>query len=158
MVDKKKTKKEFDEKEFVDTLQRLQAEFENYKKRTEGEKSKVSDCAKISLLLKLVNLNDNFDRTLSVIENADIKTIKEGIEMISKQVKKILQEEDVEAINCVGEKLDPYKHEVLLKGEADKEEGIIIEELQKGYLFKGSVLRASKVKVCANNSKNQEGK
>ncbi|MBS3108185.1 nucleotide exchange factor GrpE [Candidatus Woesearchaeota archaeon] len=160
MADKKKEKitKTFDEKEFVETLQRLQAEFENYKKRTENEKSKVLEYAKVNLLLKLINLNDDFDRTLTVIDTADIKTVKDGIEMISNQVKKILHEEGVEAINCVGEKLDPFKHEVLLNGESDKEDNTIIEEFQKGYLFKGSVLRASKVKVCKNNSKTQEGK
>ncbi|MBU2639059.1 MAG: nucleotide exchange factor GrpE [Nanoarchaeota archaeon] len=139
--------------DYVEQLQRLQAEFENFKKREEREKQRFRDFARADILIKLLNFSDDFERTASVIEKTDctsnkqICTIKEGIAMLSMNFQKLLKEEGVEPITCVGHKLDPFRHEVLLQ-ENGKEDGVILEELQKGYLFKGSVLRPSKVKVC----------
>lgn len=141
-------------KEYIEQLQRLQAEFENFKKREEKEKERFKDFAKAGLLLKLLNLNDDFERTLAVLEsekcvsNEKSCAIKEGIGMIALHLKKVLAEEGVQPISCVGQKLDPFRHEVLVQQEADKEDGVVLEELQKGYLFKGNVLRTAKVKVC----------
>ena len=134
--------------EYIEQLQRLQAEFENFKKREEKEKERFKDFAKASVLLKLVSFNDDFERTLASFEKADLETMKKGIEMMALQLKKMISEEGVQPISCVGEKLDPFRHEVLLQQEADKEDGVVLEELQRGYLFKGNVLRTAKVKVC----------
>ncbi|MDI6738047.1 MAG: nucleotide exchange factor GrpE [Nanoarchaeota archaeon] len=140
--------------DYIEQLQRLQAEFENFKKREEREKERHRDFAKAGLLLKLLNLNDDFERTLAVLENEKCVpndkscVIKEGIGMIAHHLKKVLAEEGVQPISCVGQKLDPFRHEVLVQEKADREEGIVLEELQKGYLFKGNVLRTAKVKVC----------
>lgn len=132
---------------YIEQLQRLQAEFENFKKREEREKARYMDFAKAGLLLKLLNFNDDFERTLSSFGKADIKTMKEGIEMLFTNFQKILKEEGVEPIKCVGEKLDPFRHEVLMHAPG-KEDGVVLEELQKGFMFKGNVIRPSKVKVC----------
>lgn len=140
--------------DYIEQLQRLQAEFENFKKREEKEKERFKDFAKAGLLLKLLNLNDDFERTLAVLEtencvsNEKTCAIKEGIWMIALHLKKVLAEEGVQPISCVGQKLDPFRHEVLVQQEAEKEDGVVLEELQKGYLFKGNVLRTAKVKVC----------
>ncbi|HII14719.1 MAG TPA: nucleotide exchange factor GrpE [Nanoarchaeota archaeon] len=140
--------------EYIGQLQRLQAEFENFKKREEKEKERFKDFAKAGLLLKLVSFNDDFERTLSSFEKADLETMKKGIEMMASQLKKMISEEGVQPMSCIGDKLDPYRHEVLLQQEADKEDGVILEELQKGYLFRGSVLRTAKVKVCKSVKNN----
>ncbi|MFH1065274.1 MAG: nucleotide exchange factor GrpE [Nanoarchaeota archaeon] len=139
--------------EYIEQLQRLQAEFENFRKREEKEKARYRDFAKADILIKLLNFNDDFERTVSVIEKQDcvsnkqICAIKEGIAILSMNFQKLLKEEGVEPISCVGKKLDPFVHEVLLQ-ETGNEDGVILEELQKGYLFEGSLLRSSKVKVC----------
>ncbi|MDD4878753.1 MAG: nucleotide exchange factor GrpE, partial [Candidatus Nanoarchaeia archaeon] len=134
--------------EYIEQLQRLQAEFENFKKREEKEKERFKDFAKASVLLKLVSFNDDFERAVASFEKADMETIRKGVDMMALQLRKILAEEGVQSISCVGEKLDPFRHEVLVQQEAEKEDGVVLEELQKGYLFKGNVLRTAKVKVC----------
>lgn len=134
--------------QYIEQLQRLQAEFENFKKREDREKARFVDFAKAGIILKLLNFNDDFQRTLASLNNADIGVVKKGVEMLATNFQKLLKEEGVEHISCVGNKLDPYKHEVLLQEEADKEDGVILEELQKGYMLKGNVLRPSRVKVC----------
>lgn len=148
--------------EYIEQLQRLQAEFENFRKREEKEKQRFKDFARADILIKLLNFNDDFERTVSVIEKQDcvsnkqVCAIKEGIAMLSMNFQKLLKEEGVQPISCVGQKLDPFVHEVLVQ-EAGKEDGVILQELQKGYLFKGAVLRPSKVKVskCAEEVKEE---
>ena len=134
--------------QYIEQLQRLQAEFENFKKREDREKARFVDFAKAGIILKLLNFNDDFQRTLASLNNADIGVVKKGVEMLATNFQKLLKEEGVEHISCVGQKLDPFKHEVLLQEEAEKEDGVILEELQKGYMLKGNVLRPSRVKVC----------
>ena len=80
---------------------------------------------------------------------------KKGIDMIFKNLHKVLHEEKVEPIQSVGQKADPYKHEVLLKVESDKTEDTIIEELQKGYTLNGKVIRYSRVSVSKGKTQTQ---
>jgi len=134
--------------QYIEQLQRLQAEFENFKKREDREKARFVDFAKAGIILKLLNFNDDFQRTLASLNKADIGVVKKGVEMLATNFQKLLKEEGVEQISCIGDKLDPFKHEVLLQEEAEKEDGVILEELQKGYMLKGNVLRPSRVKVC----------
>ena len=122
--------------EYLDTLQRLQAEFENYQKRIEKEQAIFRKYAKEDLILKLLDVLDNFER-------ANIKD--EGIKLIEKQIKSIIEQESVTEIK--NENFDPNFHEAIIKEKSEKKEGTILEVLQKGYKLHDKVIRASKVKV-----------
>lgn len=153
----KKEKKPTDKEkiaELTDDLQRLQAEFENYKKRTEKEKEEFVRYAKAELVAKLLPVLDTFEIAL---RNAkDHEKFVKGMEMVFAQLFSTLEAEGLRLMQAQGKKFDPYYHEVMLKQESDKEEGIVLEELQKGYMFKDKVLRYSKVKVSEKKvEKNQ---
>ena len=125
--------------ELTGQMQRLQAEFENYKKRVSKEQEQYKDHIRSKLLLKFLEIADNFERALTTKDT-------NGIELIAKQVQKLLQEEQVTEIKSKGEKLDTNKHEVLAQ-EKGEQDDIITEELQKGYMLKDRVLRPARVKI-----------
>ena len=133
--------------EYTNTLKRLQADFENYIKRAEKEKQELSLYSSAKVLAKVVNIVDDFERALTVGKEADKETLLQGLEMVYKEATKVLAEEGVKPLEAVGKKFDPYQHEIIDFKEADKEEGTVLEELQKGYLFKDKVLRPSRVRV-----------
>jgi molecular chaperone GrpE len=132
--------------EYLSMLQRLQAEFQNYKKRVERERSEMIEQAARDLVFNLLPVLDNFERALQS-DASDVVSFKKGIDMIFDQLKKVLEAEGLSPIPAVGEYFDPYYHEAVLTAEGDYEEDIILEELEKGYLLKKTVLRPSKVKV-----------
>ena len=138
--------------ELTDSLQRLQAEFENFKKRNEKESIAYREFANAAFSEKLLPVIDAFQLALN---NIDGKEFAKGIELIYSQLYEILEKEGVRPIKIEGE-LDPYKHEVLLSENTDNEneDQKIIEELQTGYMFKDKVLRYSKVKVKKYVGKN----
>ncbi len=133
--------------EHINQLQRIQAEFENYKKRMEKEKEYHSNYAKADLIKDLLPILDSFDLALKAIED---KKAQEGIRLVHSQLQKVMENEGVKAIESQGA-LDPFKHEVVLQKESEKEDGEILEEVQKGYLLKDKVLRTSKVIVSKNS-------
>src|SRR3990172_12604392 len=143
-------KKEAQIADYTDHLKRLQAEFENYCKRVEKERKEVVGAASEKLVVKLLLVIDDFERALAQLKDTPEQTRK-GIEMIFKNLHKILHEEQVAPIKSVGEKLDPYKHEVLLQAESEQPDDIILEELQKGYTMNGKVIRYAKVKISKHN-------
>jgi molecular chaperone GrpE len=135
-------------KEYCQMLQRLQAEFENYKKRIEREQKTYTEQANADLVLKLLPVLDNFERALQS-ETPDIDAFKKGVAMIFSQLIKTLKAEGLSPINACGEEFDPYYHECVLTI-VGYEDDTVIEELEKGYMFKNRVLRPSKVKVGKN--------
>lgn len=141
---KKVDKKDKKIAELTETLQRLQAEFENYKKYIEKEKAEFAKYAKAELIEKLLPLLDSFEMALK--NTADKEKFIKGVELIYSQLYSLLEKEGLRKIKTQG-KFDPHFHEVLLKEKSDKEEDIILEELQKGYMLGDKVLRHSKVKV-----------
>ena len=114
--------------ELTDTLKRLQAEFENYKKRVDKEKIEFVKFAHADVVAQMLSVLDSF-------------------KIIFAQFHSVLEAEGLKPIKTDNEKFDPYKHEVLMKEESDKPEGTILEEFQKGYMLNDKVLRFSKVKV-----------
>lgn len=143
-------KKELDNKnksieELTDTLKRLQAEFENYKKRIEKEKIEFVKYSNAGLIASLLPVLDSYE--LALKNTSDKDKFIEGMKMIYAQLHSILEAEGLMPIKATGEKFDAYKHEVLLKEESEKPEGTILEEFQKGYMLNDKVLRFSKVKV-----------
>ncbi len=142
------TKKEAQLADYTDHLKRLQAEFENYCKRVEKERKEYAGMASEKLIVKLLLIIDDFERALVTLKDVP-EEARKGIEMIFKNLHKILHEEHVELIKPVGQKFDPYKHEVLLKVESGQPEDTIVDELQKGYTMNGKVIRYAKVKVSS---------
>lgn len=156
-VDKSKEKEQGKEKiienkdaqkiqELTENLQRLQAEFENYKKRVEKEFIEFRKYANEELISELLLIIDNFELA---IKNKDKKEdFVKGVELIFSQFYELLEKKGLKVIESEGKKFDPCLHEALLKDEnADFEQDMITEELQKGYLLGDKVLRHSKVKV-----------
>ncbi|MBW2980366.1 nucleotide exchange factor GrpE [Candidatus Woesearchaeota archaeon] len=158
MTDKKKLSKDTEKgleksetsqkekiKELTETLQRLQAEFENYKKRVDKEKAEFVKYSKHELIAKLLPILDSFK--LAIKNGKNNPDFFKGIELIFSQFYSALEAEGLRPIEALGKKFDPYKHEVLMQETSDKEEDIVLEELQKGYMLNDKVLRHSKVKV-----------
>ncbi len=139
--------------DYENTLKRLQADFENYVKRVDQEKQNATKYAVAKILTKIVNMVDDFDRTIQILEKTQDKEIKTGIQMIHKQFHKILQEEGIKPFDSKGKKLDPYQHEVIEMVVHDSPEGTVIEEVQKGYHLHDKILRTAKVRVSKGKQK-----
>lgn len=151
--EEKKIEEEKDQKikELIETLQRLQAEFENYKKRIEKENAIYKDYAEIQLVKHILPVLDSFELALQSNTN-DAERLKKGTEILYAQLYSTLSQAGLKPIRALGEKFDPYRHEVLMKVDSEKE-GIVLEEFQKGYTFKDVIIRHSKVKVGKREEK-----
>ena len=134
--------------EYKEALQRLQADFENYRKRVEKEKTATKKNANAEFMKALLPVIDSFELALKSISNADDK-LRKGMEMIYGQFYSVLESLGLRPIKAVGEMSDPYKHEVLMHEETadEKKDCVVFEEFQKGYIFNDAVIRCSKVKV-----------
>ena len=139
-------------KELIDNLKRLQAEFENYKKRVKKDTEALRNYERVELVKSLLPVLDSFE--LAIKNSRNLEHFKKGVELIYAQLHTILENIGLREIKTIGEKFNPEVHEALLLEESDKEKGIIIEELQKGYTLNNIVLRTAKVKVSkgTNNS------
>jgi len=143
-------KKQLEEKsskieELTDTLKRLQAEFENYKKWNAKEKVDFIKYAHADLIAQMLPVLDSFEIALK--NTSDKDKFIEGMKIVYAQLHSMLEAEGLKPIKATGEKFDPYKHDVLMKEESDKPEETILEEFQKGYMINDKVLRHSKVKI-----------
>lgn len=133
--------------ENLERLQRLMAEFDNYRKRTEKEKQNIYDLAVSTTVTELLGTVDNFERALKQ-ETSD-KPFYEGVSIIYRQLLTALEKLNVTPIEAAGKVFDPDYHNAVLHIEDDSlEENIVVEELQKGYLYKEKVIRYSMVKVA----------
>ena len=135
-----------------DRLKRTLAEFENFRKRSEREKAQMFDLGAKSVLEKFLPVIDNFERSVAQVpesEDSGIKAYAEGMDMIYRQLLKNLKEAGVEAIDAKGKPFDPAYHNAVMHEDNEAlGETVVSEELQKGYLYKDSVLRHSMVKVA----------
>jgi len=139
--------------DYLDRLKYLQAEFDNFRKRTEREKLESGKYAGEGVMKDILPFLDEFEISISAIK--DEKT-KEGFLMLQKNLFKILQCRGLEKIEAMDKKFDPYLHEVVMMQPSDKAEGIILMEVQKGYKINGRVLRYSKVVVSAGSQPKAE--
>ncbi len=135
--------------EMTDLLKRTQANFENYRKQMEKRVEDITEMAAKNLILQLLPIIDNFELALKSIPHDQTTDFTKGIELIHAQLSELLQKNGVQAMECVGEKFDPHKHEALLKVDSDKSTGIVLEEFQRGYMIKGIVIRHAKVKISS---------
>ena len=134
--------------ELLDRYQRSLAEFDNFRKRTLKEKAGAYDNGVHDAIEKLLPTLDNFERALSSVEDTD-DTFYQGIVMIARQIETYLTDLGVEAIASVGESFDHHNHFAVAHIEdPERGENEVIEELQKGYSYKGKVIRPSMVRVA----------
>jgi len=131
--------------ECLTKLQYLQADFENYRKQVEKEKASIIRHANENLIAELLIILDDFERALPSLES---ERDRQGIALIAKRYARILGGYGLQPIESMGQKFDPLFHEVCSTGESDADDGIIIEELGKGYRLKDKVIRPAKVKVA----------
>ena len=137
-------------KEKEDRVLRLQADFDNFRRRSRQEKEELRDVIVQNLLKEMLPLLDNFERALSA-ENADLASLKSGVEMIYKELQTTLTKEGLEVIETAGVKFDPNFHQAVMRVEdPEKEDDTIESELQRGYKVKGRVIRPSMVQVVSN--------
>lgn len=138
-------------KDYWDRLLRLQADFENTRKRLEREKQDFVKFANEGLIFELLNILDDLERTVELAQSQhqDLAVFLKGVEMILAHLYEMLKEYGVRPIEAQGKLFDPHYHEALMQVEnKDLPEHTIIEELQKGYLLNDRVIRTAKVKVA----------
>lgn len=148
--EKKKDKKDEQIEELSDKLKRQMAEFENFRKRTEKEKTQMYDMGAKSVIEKILPVIDNFERGLAAVPNDQKEDpIPDGMNKIYRQMMTVLEEAGVTPIQAEGEEFDPDFHNAVMHIEDESlGENIIAEELQKGYLYRDVVVRHSMVKVA----------
>ena len=146
----KKDKKDEKIEELTDRLTRQMAEFDNFRKRTEKEKSQMYEIGAKDIIEKILPVVDNFERGLSSMSEEDKATpFAEGMEKIYKQLMTTLDGIGVKPIEAVGQEFNPDFHNAVMHEESeDVGENIITEEFQKGYMYRDSVVRHSMVKVA----------
>lgn len=146
---KKKDKKDEEIENLTDRLKRQMAEFENFRKRTDKEKGQMFDMGARTIVEKILPVIDNFERGLASVpeENQDDPFVS-GMQMVYKQLMTELEAAGVKAIECAGEEFNPDFHNAVMQVESEElESGTIAQELQKGYMYKDSVVRHSMVSV-----------
>ena len=146
----KKDKKDEKIEELTDRLTRQMAEFDNFRKRTEKEKSQMYEIGAKDIIEKMLPVVDNFERGLDAVKEEDKEDpFIQGMEMVYKQLMTVLGELGVKPIEAVGKEFDPNLHNAVMHVEDENfRENIIAEEFQKGYMYRDSVVRHSMVKVA----------
>ena len=137
--------------EGAERMKRLQADFENFRRRTRQEKEELSNLVVQDFIKELLPMLDNFDRAMAA-EATDAAKFQQGVEMIYNQLTEILKNKGMELIDTKDAKFDPNFHQAVMRVEnPDLEDEAIAMELQKGYMVKGKVIRPSMVQVVANS-------
>lgn len=146
---KKKDKKDEQIEELNDRLRRQMAEFDNFRKRSEKEKSMMFDMGAKTIVEKILPVVDNFERGFTTVEAADKDdAFVQGMSQVYKQLMTELENIGVTPIEAVGKEFDPDFHNAVMQVESDEyESGIVAQELMKGYMYKDTVVRHSMVAV-----------
>ncbi|MDQ0173438.1 nucleotide exchange factor GrpE [Paenibacillus tundrae] len=132
-------------------LIRAQADFDNFRRRTQKEKEELAKYASMKLITELVPVIDNFERAMATVpEGTESESFSKGIQMIFRQLESVLNNEGLTAMETVGQPFNPEFHQAIMQVESDEyEEGTVVEEVQKGYMLKDKVLRPAMVKVSS---------
>lgn len=146
----KKDKKDLQIEDLTDKLKRSMAEFENFRKRTEKEKAAMFEVGAKSVIEKILPIVDNFERGMATLDEEEARSpFAEGMDKIYKQLLTTLEGMDVKAIEAVGQEFNPDFHNAVMHVEDESVgENIVVEEFQKGYLYRENVVRHSMVKVA----------
>jgi len=136
--------------EYFDRLLRLQADFDNYKKRLEKDKIEFIKFANEEIIAEILKIIDDFERAVEAGKTKrDFDVLYKGIEMIHKDFKEFLKQKGLKEIEAQGKPFNPNEHEAMMQEETDAHpEDYVVEEFQKGYTFNGRVIRPAKVKVA----------
>jgi molecular chaperone GrpE len=126
---------------------RLLAEFDNYKRRTQEDRSKLLKYAGEGLAKAILPILDDFHRTLETDGKTKARTILEGVELIMSKLDKTLEEQGIVVFDSVGQDFDPELHEALISEKSDKGDNVILREFEKGYKYNDKILRHAKVVV-----------
>ncbi len=147
---KKKDKKDEKIEELTDKLTRQMAEFDNFRKRTEKEKSQMYEVGAKDIIEKILPVVDNFERGLDAVKEEDKEDpFVQGMEKVYKHLMTTLEEIEVKPIEAVGKEFDPNLHNAVMHVEDENfGENIVAEEFQKGYTYRDSIVRHSMVKVA----------
>jgi len=144
----KKDKRDLQIEELTDRVRRQMAEFDNFRKRTEKEKSAMYEVGAKSVIEKILPVVDNFERGLATAQNAEDPFV-DGMQKIYKQLMTTLEAMDVKPIDALGQEFNPDLHNAVMHVDDESVgENIVVEELQKGYMYRDSVVRYSMVKVA----------
>ncbi len=148
---KKKDKKDEQIEELNDRLKRQMAEFDNFRKRTEKEKSQMFDMGARTIVEKILPVVDNFERGFTTVEEEDKEdAFVLGMDKVYKQLMTELEAMGVTPIECVGKEFNPDFHNAVMQVESEEyESGIVAQELLKGYMYKDTVVRHSMVAVVS---------
>ncbi|MCR5396948.1 MAG: nucleotide exchange factor GrpE [Lachnospiraceae bacterium] len=143
---KKKDKRDEQIEELTDKVKRQLAEFENFRTRSEKEKAQMFDMGAKTIVEKILPVVDNFERGLAGVEEGD--AFGEGMKMVYKQMMTALEEAGVTPIEAVGQEFNPEFHNAVMQVESEEyESGVVAQELQKGYMYRDTVVRHSMVAV-----------
>jgi molecular chaperone GrpE len=136
--------------DYLDNLQRLKAEFDNFRKRMLREQSEFLSLATQEIIKELLPVVDNFERAMAhEIEDGHLEDYKGGMQLVYNQLVDALAKEGLTSEEPVGEPFDPAKHEAMMQVDSEKyPEGTVVSVLEKGYLLKGRVIRPAKVSVA----------
>ena len=134
--------------EYFERLARMQADYDNFRRRTRQEKEEFYKYASEKVISALLPVLDNFERAL-VAEGSSIDSLKSGVQMIFRQLQEALATEGLTPVPAVGEQFDPQKHEAALRDESGEHpDNTVLEELRRGYYLKDKVIRPAMVKVA----------
>jgi len=145
--------------QYWDRIIRMQADFENMRKRIEKEKQDFVRFANEGIIVELLNVMDDLERTVELAQtkHQDLAAFLKGVEMILAHLYEMLKEHGVKPIDAKGKIFDPNYHEALMQADDDKAaEHTILEELQKGYLLNDRVIRTAKVKVSKKTESREQ--
>lgn len=148
--DKKKDPKDEKIEELNDRIMRNMAEFDNFRKRTEREKSQMFETGAADIIEKILPVIDDLERGFAAIsEEERAASFAQGIEMVYKKLMTILTDLGVKPIEAIGKEFDPMYHNAVMQAPSDEyESGIVMQELQKGYMYKERIIRHSMVMVA----------
>jgi molecular chaperone GrpE len=135
--------------ELTNDLKRMTADFSNYRKRNESERNEFAKFAKADLIARLLDVLDGYDRALATVpEDLKGQPWVEGMWLVERKLRSILDAEGLEPIDSLGKPFDPYLHQAVAYVESDKPEGTVIEEHQKAYRLHDRVIRPALVTVA----------
>ncbi len=144
---------------YLDDLQRLKAEFDNYRKRTLKEQTRLIEMASADIVAQLLGVMDDFTMAvtaaegLDTAEGSDCAAMFKGVQMVYGKLRQVLQNAGLEMVEPKGQPFDPNVHEAVLQDEGDGSGQLVVDDvLRHGYLFKGAVLRPAMVKVTQSAS------
>ncbi len=143
--------------ELEETLKRLKADFDNFRRNKEREMAEFRELASSGVICDILRVLDNLERAIdSAAKVTDVKDLATGVEMIYKDMRSILEAHGVKEISALNCPFDPLYHEAIMQVEDPEKENIVVQEIKKGYTMKGRLLRPAQVVVSKRVEKGEE--